>query len=67
MFGLGNDAHVLAMDLPGIGSSQGVPQSNDQRTLAEYIAGVVERRGLFYDAISAGFTAAALAAFETLT
>jgi pimeloyl-ACP methyl ester carboxylesterase len=39
---LGDDAHVVAMDLPGIGGSEGAPSANDKRTLAQYVHAVVE-------------------------
>jgi pimeloyl-ACP methyl ester carboxylesterase len=46
MLGLSNEAHVVSMDLPGVGASQGLPRSNDKRTLATYVAGVIEQMGL---------------------
>ena len=36
-------AHVLAMDLPGIGESSMPPRANDKRTLASYVHGVIRQ------------------------
>lgn len=46
MRGLRNEARVVAMDLPGIGGSTGAPRSNDKRTLANYVRGVVDQLDL---------------------
>jgi pimeloyl-ACP methyl ester carboxylesterase len=46
MFRLGREAHVVALDLPGIGASETPAPANDKRTLAGYVRGVVERLGL---------------------
>jgi pimeloyl-ACP methyl ester carboxylesterase len=40
---LSEAAHVVAIDLPGIGGSKGAPSSNDKRTLAKYARGVIEK------------------------
>jgi pimeloyl-ACP methyl ester carboxylesterase len=39
---LSRTAHVVAMDLPGVGDSKEATPSNDKRTLASYARGVVE-------------------------
>ncbi len=46
MVDLSEDAHVIAVDLPGIGDSQGLPRTNDKRTLASYVASLVGGLGL---------------------
>jgi pimeloyl-ACP methyl ester carboxylesterase len=46
MISLNHDYHVVAIDLPGVGGSIGAPPSNDKRTLAKYVHGVIDRRGL---------------------
>jgi pimeloyl-ACP methyl ester carboxylesterase len=38
---LRDEAHVLALDLPGIGGSTPPPPANDKRTLARYVRGVI--------------------------
>jgi pimeloyl-ACP methyl ester carboxylesterase len=43
---LGRETHVVAMDLPGIGGSITAPRSNDKRTLARCVRGVVRQLGL---------------------
>jgi pimeloyl-ACP methyl ester carboxylesterase len=35
------DAHAIAIDLPGIGESAVTPRSNDKRTLAAYVHGLI--------------------------
>jgi pimeloyl-ACP methyl ester carboxylesterase len=42
MIPLGDDAHVVAIDLPGIGGSTTPPPSGDKRSLAGYARGVIE-------------------------
>lgn len=44
--GLSKDAHVVAIDLPGVGLSEGAPTGNDKRTLAKYIHGVIQALNL---------------------
>jgi len=44
--GLSNVAHVVAIDLPGVGLSEGAPSGNDKRTLAKYVQGVIQTLGL---------------------
>src|SRR5213075_1193356 len=39
-------AHVVAMDLPGIGGSPDPPTSGDKRTLARCVHGVIASLGL---------------------
>lgn len=46
MIPLSEDAHVVAMDLPGIGSSETPPPSNDKRTLAKYVRETTKQLGL---------------------
>ncbi len=46
MVDLSGDAHVIAVDLPGIGESQGLPSSNDKRTLASYVGSLIRQLGL---------------------
>ncbi|HEU6450512.1 MAG TPA: alpha/beta hydrolase [Gemmatimonadaceae bacterium] len=43
---LAERAHVVAIDLPGIGGSATPPGANDKRTLARYVHGVIEVLGL---------------------
>ena len=43
---LSEEAHVVAIDLPGIGGSETPPISNDKRTLAKYVRGVIEKMKL---------------------
>ena len=43
---LSTDAHVIAMDLPGVGDSKSSPPWSDKRTLASYVHGVIERLSL---------------------
>ena len=43
---LSDKAHVLAMDLPGIGGSTPAPASGDKRTLARCVRGVIAALGL---------------------
>lgn len=38
---LRDEAHVFAVDLPGIGGSPTAPRANDKRTLARYVRGVI--------------------------
>ena len=40
---LGDRAHVLAMDLPGIGESPIPARANDKRTLASYVHGLIRQ------------------------
>src|SRR5213075_2575338 len=40
--GLSSEAHVVAIDLPGVGLSEGAPSGNDKRTLAKYVRGVIQ-------------------------
>jgi pimeloyl-ACP methyl ester carboxylesterase len=40
---LGDRAHALAMDLPGIGESPTPPRANDKRTLAGYVHGLIRQ------------------------
>ena len=46
MEALQGDAHVVAIDLPGIGASTTSPSSGDKRALAGCVHGVVARLGL---------------------
>lgn len=46
MTALSTEAHVVAIDLPGIGESKTPPAANDKRTLATYIHGLVTKMGL---------------------
>lgn len=46
MSALQDDARVIAIDLPGIGLSDRPAPSNDKRTLAFYVHGVIESLGL---------------------
>jgi pimeloyl-ACP methyl ester carboxylesterase len=46
MDGLVADAHVVAIDLPGVGGSDVPPVANDKRTLAKYVLGVIAQLGL---------------------
>ena len=46
MVSLSNKTHVVAIDLPGIGNSRGTPTSNDKRTLARLVKGVIEQLDL---------------------
>jgi pimeloyl-ACP methyl ester carboxylesterase len=46
MSALQDDARVVAIDLPGIGLSDRPAPSNDKRTLAYYVHGVIESLGL---------------------
>lgn len=46
MAALSKDAHVIAMDLPGVGGSVTPPPWSDKRTLATYVRGVMERLSL---------------------
>jgi pimeloyl-ACP methyl ester carboxylesterase len=39
-------AHVVAIDLPGVGASEGSPAANDKRTLARYVASTITALGL---------------------
>ena len=41
MAALRDEAHVFAVDLPGIGGSPTPPPANDKRTLARYVRGVI--------------------------
>jgi pimeloyl-ACP methyl ester carboxylesterase len=43
---LAPDAHVVAIDLPGIGGSTTPPRANDKRTLAGYVQRVITVLGL---------------------
>jgi pimeloyl-ACP methyl ester carboxylesterase len=43
---LAADAHVVAIDLPGIGASDASPVANDKRTLATCVHGVIAQLGL---------------------
>jgi pimeloyl-ACP methyl ester carboxylesterase len=42
MNGMSEHAHVIAIDLPGIGESEIPPRFNDKKTLARYLHGLVE-------------------------
>lgn len=42
MASLSKEAHVIALDLPGIGDSQKPPASNNKRTLAMYVRAVIK-------------------------
>jgi pimeloyl-ACP methyl ester carboxylesterase len=46
MRALERDAHVVAIDLPGIGGSTTPPRSNDKRTLAGYVHRAIDQLGL---------------------
>jgi pimeloyl-ACP methyl ester carboxylesterase len=46
MITLSEEAHVVALDLPGIGESEMPPAANDKRTLARYVRGVITQMGL---------------------
>ncbi len=46
MLAMSGDAHVVALDLPGIGGSSPAPSSNDKRTLARIVHGVIDGLGL---------------------
>jgi pimeloyl-ACP methyl ester carboxylesterase len=43
MISMSKKAHVVAIDLPGVGNSRGVPSANDKRTLARLVRGVIEQ------------------------
>ena len=43
---LADRAHVIAMDLPGIGESPIPAPANDKHTLARYVRAVIDRLGL---------------------
>jgi pimeloyl-ACP methyl ester carboxylesterase len=38
--------HAIAIDLPGVGDSPTPPSSNDKRTIAKYVRGVIKALGL---------------------
>ena len=42
MTALSREAHVVAIDLPGIGESKTPPHSNDKKTLARHVHGLIE-------------------------
>jgi pimeloyl-ACP methyl ester carboxylesterase len=65
MIPLSEAAHVVALDLPGIGGSLTPPRSNDKRTLAAYVHGVVERLGL-RDVILVGHDAGGMVVYAYL-
>lgn len=46
MLNLAATRHVVAIDLPGVGESRGVPVANDKKTLAGYVHGVTESLGV---------------------
>lgn len=46
MVRLGERAHVVAIDLPGIGESTTPPQANDKRSLAKHVKTVIDTLGL---------------------
>lgn len=46
MVRLGERAHVVAIDLPGIGESKTPPQANDKRSIARYVKMVIDTLGL---------------------
>ena len=46
MIQLSDEAHVVAMDLPGVGGSPTPPPSGDKRTLARCLRGVIDALGL---------------------
>lgn len=43
---LSEKVRVAAIDLPGVGDSKDAPVSNDKRTLARIVRGVIEKLGL---------------------
>jgi pimeloyl-ACP methyl ester carboxylesterase len=43
---LSTEAHVVAIDLPGVGASEVPPRANDKRTLAKYVHGVITKLAL---------------------
>jgi len=43
---LGESAHVIAIDLPGIGESPTPPQANDKRALAKHVKAVIDTLSL---------------------
>jgi len=40
---LSQEAHVVAIDLPGVGASKIPPSANDKRTLARYVHGLITK------------------------
>jgi pimeloyl-ACP methyl ester carboxylesterase len=42
MIELSRNAHVIAIDLPGIGASEVPPRNNDKKTLASHVHGLIE-------------------------
>jgi pimeloyl-ACP methyl ester carboxylesterase len=46
MLELGGSVHGVAIDLPGIGGSEGEPAGHDKRTLARYVDGAISALGL---------------------
>src|ERR1700704_1431189 len=46
MIPLTDQAHVVAIDLPGIGDSKTPLLSNNKRTLAKYVRGLIKKVGL---------------------
>lgn len=46
MYALREDAHMFAIDLPGIGGSNGVPSANDKRSLAGCVWAAIAELGL---------------------
>lgn len=46
MVRLGESAHVIAIDLPGIGESKTPPQANDKRSLAKHVKAVIDALGI---------------------
>jgi pimeloyl-ACP methyl ester carboxylesterase len=43
---LSTEAHVVAIDMPGVGASEVPPRANDKRTLAKYVHGVITKLAL---------------------
>jgi pimeloyl-ACP methyl ester carboxylesterase len=46
MIPLSREAHVVAIDLPGVGASDTPPRANDKRSLASYVHAVITRMEL---------------------
>ena len=46
MLSLADTYRVVAIDLPGVGESKGLPTSNDKKTLAGYVHELIETLGL---------------------
>jgi pimeloyl-ACP methyl ester carboxylesterase len=65
MIPLSEAAHVVALDLPGIGGSVTPPRSNDKRTLAAYVHGAIEQLGL-HDVTLVGHDVGGMVAYAYL-